>query len=186
MEIFSERLILREYTKDDKHNLYRLFTEKYIQTYEEHLQIKSIGDVEDYLAFHTKNAMSADRTHFYFVLELQSTREFIGIVGYAFVDKVKYNGATGHVAELEYYLLEEHQGNGYMPEALKRVFSYAFENETLIKIFAQCRKSNTNSEKVMIKCGMYKSESQPKPKSVYGVLEERVRYEITFDNYRKI
>ena len=66
-----------------------------------------------------------------------------------------------------------------------RVLSHAFENKNLVKVFAQCRKWNINSEKAMIKCGMYKSESQPKPKSVYGVLEERVRYEMTVDYYRK-
>ena len=178
MELHSERLVIRGFTADDKHNIYRLFTEKYVQTYEEHLQIKNISDAENYLTFRIENAKFSDRTHFYYVLELQSTREFIGILGYAFVDEIEHNGTAGHVAELEYYLLEEHQGKGYMPEALITLLPHAFENKQLVKIFAQCRKSNVNSEKVMQKCGMRKSAIQPEPKCTYGVLEERVRYEI--------
>ena len=185
MELLTERLILREFAKDDKHNLYKLFTEKFVSTYEEHLQMKCISDVEDYLAFHTQNAISADRTHFYFTIELQVTHEFAGIIGYTFVEEINQNDITGRVAELEYYLLEEHQGNGYMPEALKKILSLAFEDDNTVKIFAQCRKSNVNSEKVMLKCGMHKSVNQPEPKVSYGMLEERVRYELTADNYIK-
>jgi len=80
--------------------------------------------------------------------------------------------------ELEYYLLEAHWGKGYMPEALEELILFAFEEVKASKIFAQCHKDNSRSESVMIKCGMHKSQKQPKPKEYKGVLKENVRYEL--------
>ena len=185
MELKTERLILREYAIVDKHNLYKLFSEEFVSTYEAHLP-KNISGIEDYIKFHLTNAKSSNRTHYYYVIELRETREFIGIIGYSFVEEININDITGWVMELEYYLLEEHWNKGYMTEALKKIISSAFEKDNILKIFAQCRKDNVKSEKVMIKCGMYKSAKQPEPKVYNGVLKEPVRYELTADTYVKI
>ena len=178
MELTTERLILRGLEKADNRNLFKLFTENYVSTYEEHIQIKSIADADDYISFHVKNAVSDERTHYYFTINLRESQEFAGLIGFAFVDDIICGGVCGKIAELEFFLLEEFQKKGYMPEALSKILTFAFEVENLVKIFAQCRKSNVNSEKVMIKCGMKKAAVQPEPKTVYGITEERVRYEI--------
>jgi ribosomal-protein-alanine N-acetyltransferase len=183
MEFKTERLILREFARNDKHNLYKLFTEKFVSTYEAHLRMNNISDVENYIKFHLENAVSSNRTHFYYVIELQTTREFLGIIGYSFVEKVDIGGS---VMELEYYLLEEHWNKGYMSEALKKAISLAFEKDKVWKIFAQCHKENIKSEKVMIKCGMSKSAKQPVPKVYNGVLKENVRYELISDKYARL
>jgi len=181
MKFETERLILREYVIDDKYNLYQLFSEDFVSIYEAHLRMKDVSYVEDYIKFHTENAKSANRTHYYFVIELQETFDFIGIIGYSFVEEINLNGIVGSVMELEYYLLEEYWNKGYMTEALKKVISVAFENGHTLKLFAQCHKENVKSENVMIKCGMYKSEIQPQPKAYNGVFKENVRYEIIFE-----
>ena len=185
MKFKTERLILREYGSDDKHNLYKLFSEEFASTYEAHLP-KNISGVEDYIKFHVENAKSSNRTHYYYIIELQETRDFLGIIGYSFVEDINMNGIFGWVMELEYYLLEEYWNKGYMSEALKAILSLAFEQNHAIKIFAQCHKDNIKSEKVMIKCGMYKSAKQPEPKVYNGVLKENVRYELTADNYVRL
>jgi len=178
MELITKRLTLREYAKDDKNNLHKLFSEEFVLTFEAHLP-KNISGIKDYIEFHIENAQSASRTHYYYAIELHETREFVGSIGYAFVEETCINGNSGSVMELEYYLLEEHWGKGYMTEALTKIISSAFEKDSIIKIFAQCHKDNLKSEKVMIKCGMVKSENQPPPKHYNGVLKENVRYEIT-------
>ncbi|MCL2546425.1 MAG: GNAT family N-acetyltransferase [Oscillospiraceae bacterium] len=179
----TERLILREYAKDDNHNLYKLFSEEFVSTYEAHLQMDNISDVDKYIKFHLENAQSLNRTHYYFVIKTQATLDFVGIIGYSFVENININGTGGSAMELEYYLLKEHWRKGYMTEALRKVISLAFENNTIIKIFAQCHIENKQSEKVMIKCNMYKSAKQPKPKAYNGVLKENIRYELSADNY---
>ena len=102
----------------------------------------------------------------------------MGIVGYSFVERIEICGAAGSEMELEYYLLEKHWGRGYMTEALKKAISLAFETANVLKVFAQCHMDNKRSERVMVKCGMRKSEKQPKPKEYNGVLKENVRYEL--------
>jgi len=182
MKSKTDRLILREYTQNDKQNLYKLFKENFVSMYEAHLQMKDISYVEAYIKFYIENAQSSNRTHYYFVIELQETYDFIGIIGYSFVEEIN----DGSVMELEYYLLEEYWNNGYMTEALKKVIALAFEDGNVLKLFAQCHKDNVKSENVMIKCGMHKSEIQPRPKAYNGVLKENVRYEMTASDYRKI
>ena len=182
MEHKTERLILREYALTDSENLYRLFKEDFVSTYEAHLQFNSVSEVEDYIRFHVNNAKSANRTHHYYAIELQNTRVFLGSIGYSFVEEQIIDGNCGRVTELEYYLLEEHWNKGYMTEALKKVISLAFMDGNILRIFAQCHVENTASEGVMIKCGMRKSQIQPRPKMYNGVLKENVRYEISIDN----
>jgi len=186
MEYQTERLILREYAIDDRNDLYKLFTEEFVSTYEAHLQMKSVADVEDYIRFHLQNAASSNRTHHYFIIALRETREFLGSIGFSFVEETELSGVTGPVMELEYYLLEEHWGRGYMTEALKRILALAFEKNHALKIFAQCHVENLKSENVMIKCGMKKSAIQPKPKAYNGVFKENVRYELTADDFMRM
>jgi len=177
MDLKTERFVLREYAMNDRSNLHRLFTEDFARTYEAHLP-KNISDMDNYINFHIENAQAVSRTHYYYVIELQETYEFVGSIGYSFVEETCINGISGSVMELEYYLLEEHWNKGYMTEALTKIISSAFENDSINKIFAQCHKDNHKSEKVMIKCGMVKSDNQPPPKNYNGVLKENIRYEV--------
>lgn len=187
MELMTERLILREYTMEDNYNLYELFSKEYVIQYAPYLHKKSISDVNEYIKFYIDNAKSSNRTHYYFIIELQSTHEFAGIIGYAFVgEEVSIRGITGALVEIEYYLLEKYWHKGYMSEALKKLLKFAFEENGVQKAFAICQTENVKSEKVMVKCGMYKSAEQPEAKVYNGEPKERLKYELTSDNYFRV
>lgn len=185
MEYFTHRLRLREFTRDDKENLYKLFKEDFISTYEAHLQMADVTDVENYIAFHLKNATSSSRTHFYYTIESKENLGFLGVLGYSFVGMTEIGGKSGRIMELEYYLLEAHWGKGYMTEALEKAISLAFLQPDIVKLFAQCHKENIKSEKVMMKCGMLKAEKQPLPKLYNGILKENIRYELTIETHNR-
>jgi len=85
MELRSKRLILRELALDDKCNLFKLFSEELASEYEAHLPTKDIATVQRYVEFHMKNAKLPVRTHYYFVIELRESREFLGMIGLAYV-----------------------------------------------------------------------------------------------------
>ena len=186
MGLKTERLILREFTLDDSHNLFKLFSEDSVAIYEAHLRINDVSDVENYITFHLENAKNLNRTHYYFAIQSQRCCEFLGMIGFACVEEVSINNSTGWVAEFEYYLLERYRNKGYMTEALKSLIEFAFESKNILKVFAQCHKGNTKSENVMIKCGMYKSATQPEPKLYNGVLKENVRYELMIENHGRV
>lgn len=108
----------------------------------------------------------------------------MGIVGYSLVgEEENIRGISGTLVEIEYYLLEKYWHKGYMSEALKRLLTFAFEENSVQKAFAICQIENAKSKKVMIKCGTYKSAEQPEPKVYNGVLKERLKYELTSDTY---
>jgi ribosomal-protein-alanine N-acetyltransferase len=73
-----------------------------------------------------------------------------------------------------------------MSEALKKLLTFAFEKNSVRKAFAVCQIENVKSENVMVKCGMYKSAEQPEQKVYNGVLKERLKYELTSDNYFRV
>lgn len=95
-------------------------------------------------------------------------------------------GVTGASVEIEYYLLEKYWHKGYMSEALKKLLTFAFEENSVRKAFAVCQIENVKSENVMVKCGMYKSAEQPEQKVYNGVLKERLKYELISDNYFRV
>lgn len=146
-----------------------------------------IQDVNVYIRFDIDNAKSSNRTHYYFIIELQPTCDFIGIVGYSLVgEEMNIRGVTGASVEIEYYLLEKYWHKGYMSEALKKLLTFAFEENSVRKAFAVCQIENVKSENVMVKCGMYKSAEQPEQKVYNGVLKERLKYELISDNYFRV
>jgi len=177
MELLTDRLILHEYTKKDNHCLYKLFSEDFISAYVEHLP-KSLSAIDDYIDLYLENSKFPKRTHYFYAIRLRESQEFVGCVGYSFVEEIVINDTHGSVMELEYYLLEKHWGKGFATEAVRRIISSTSMNGNTVKIIAQCHKNNHESEKVLIKCGMVKSKNQPNPKLYNGVLLNNVRYEI--------
>lgn len=56
-------------------------------------------------------------------------------------------------AELGYYLAEEYWGKGIMPNAIRRMTQYLFENFDINRIYAQPFARNTGSRKALEKAG---------------------------------
>ena len=59
-----------------------------------------------------------------------------------------------HRVEIGFALGSRFWGNGYMPEAMKRVCEAAFEDKQIARVQALCDPENTRSSRVMQKAGM--------------------------------
>jgi ribosomal-protein-alanine N-acetyltransferase len=59
-----------------------------------------------------------------------------------------------HRAEIGFALGSAFWGEGYMPEAMKRVCQAAFEDDRIARVQALCDEENTRSSRVMEKVGM--------------------------------
>jgi RimJ/RimL family protein N-acetyltransferase len=186
MELETERLIIRDYKIDDKYNIFKLHNDKNVTYCAPYLYKESLHEAEDRIKYILNDAKSADRTHYYFIIELKSTKAFIGTVGYAVIGAAETATGDKTEVEIEYFLSEAYWNMGYATEALARILKYAFENKRIPKASAWCLAENAASEKVMIKCGMRKTAYLPKPKMYHGVLKDRLKYQITEEDYAEI
>ncbi|SEQ78056.1 GNAT family N-acetyltransferase [Piscibacillus halophilus] len=57
-------------------------------------------------------------------------------------------------AEIGYVLSPDYWGQGIMPEVVREIIRFGFEEMDLVRIQARCFEENTNSERVMKKVGM--------------------------------
>jgi ribosomal-protein-alanine N-acetyltransferase len=83
-----------------------------------------------------------------FNINIQSTKEFIGTIGF------KINCFENEQAEIGYLLLNEYQGNGFMVEAAKSISTLLFEQLDIKEIIGNCACDNLASWKVMESIGM--------------------------------
>lgn len=143
----TERLILRPWRKSDLKDLYeyaRVDGVGQMAGWEPH---KSIEESEFILS------LFMEGKHV-FALELKENRKVIGSLGLeeACVSMgEEYEKLTGR--EIGYVLSKDYWGRGLMPEAVKRVIEYCFENEKYD--FLQCCHAVTNGQsgRVIEKCG---------------------------------
>lgn len=78
----------------------------------------------------------------------QSKRKIIGCV--SFKGKPDINGAV----ELAYDIVEHYQGRGYGYEAAQKLVEWAFTQEKVKKIIAECHVANEASIRILNKLGM--------------------------------
>ncbi len=84
------------------------------------------------------------RTRCFFAVELLSTAEMIGSVGYT---------KTDATADCGWFLRRRFWGNGYACEAVQHMISSAFGSGQLERLTASCLPQNHASRRVAEKCG---------------------------------
>ena len=100
-------------------------------------------DAEAYI----KSMLSADKDSTYaFAITLDD--KAIGSIGVFQQDNIHFR-----TAEMGYYIGEPYWGHGYMPEAVKEVMRYAFEELKVPVIYCGHAKANINSSRLQDKCG---------------------------------
>ena len=80
------------------------------------------------------------------------------------------------VGMLMYWVLPEHQGNGYVTEATELALDYAFEERRLAKVFAHVLVPNEGSWHVLEKLGFQREGRQRKESFVDGERVDTYRY----------
>ena len=118
---------------------------------------------------------------FRWVVELKDTHELIGSIDVASKTYLRFG-----TAEIGYCYGEKFWGNGYAPEALKRVIKYLFEEVDLEVLFAEHMEKNPNSGKVMKKAGMvYEGVIRGRVIDHDGIRNDLLSYSITKEEYQK-
>ena len=107
-----------------------------------------------------QQAAAVERGRFFFAVDLLSTGEMIGDVGYTKCDP--------RTADCGWFLLKRFWGHGYASEAVRQLITLAREDDQLERLTASCRLENASSLHVAEACGFRRS----------GQTEQRVYFEL--------
>lgn len=145
MTFETERLILRPWEMDDLQTLHKLAKDPHVGPpcgWNPHADIKeSKGVLEDILM-----------NDYTFALVLKETGEVIGDISLMPYSESRFpeNEKQGEVG---FWLGYPYWGNGYMPEACKRIVKYGFDDLKLERIWCAHNLENEKSKRVQEKSG---------------------------------
>ncbi|RAL24173.1 GNAT family N-acetyltransferase [Thermoflavimicrobium daqui] len=113
------------------------------------------------------NEMKDQDLKYFFGIYLIETNELIGTITLSEVvrDALQY-------CFIGYYLDQNHNGKGYMTEAVRLVVSYAFDNLKLHRIEAGVMPHNIGSMRVLEKAGFHKEGIAKKNVKINGRWED--------------
>lgn len=140
--IETDRLILRDFTMDDLDDFY------------EYAKSPNVGPNAGWEPHSSKEISEKILTNFLekdceWAIVYKGTNKLIGSFGYH-----KDNTRNADKAfMIGYCLAEEYWGMGLMPEAVKRVIQYAFEESDCILLSVRHFPFNSKSKSVIEKCG---------------------------------
>lgn len=142
----SDRLMLRKMSLEDAPDLF---------------EYASDPEVAQYTTWHPHQSLKDSHIFLNSILEKYQTHESFNW-GIIHKDDGKLIGTCGfvhwvrshHYAEIGYALSRPYWGQGYMPEAVKAVLAFAFQETDLNRIEAECKLPNHASATVMEKVGM--------------------------------
>lgn len=169
VKLTTERLILRRFTLDDAEDMFRNWaaSEK-VTRYLTWEPYKNTDDVKGYIQYVIESCEQPD--HYDWVIEYKELGQVIGSIG---VISLREDIAA---CEIGYCLSDKFWGKGIMPEALREVIRFLFEEVGMNRIQATHDVNNPNSGRVMEKCGMqYEGTMRQASKNNQGVCDSVMR-----------
>jgi ribosomal-protein-alanine N-acetyltransferase len=150
-ELISPRVILRSLNESDADFIYSLRSDPRVNKYIDRDPATSVEQATEFISKVNDNIAAG--TSYYWSILLKDTLEMIGTI-------CLWNLSEDRkTAELGYELLPDHQGNGYMDEAIREVISFAFRNG-FTKLEAFTHKDNQASTKLLMKNQFVLSEEK--------------------------
>ena len=154
MELQTKRLILRPWKESDTEALY-----KYAQN-------PNVGPIAGW-APHTsiensreiiKTVLSAPETY---AVVLKETGEAIGSIGIMTAkSEIHSANISDNECEIGYWIGEPYWGRGLIPEAVKELLRYAFEDLRQNKVWCGYYDGHEKSKRVQEKCGFIYSHTE--------------------------
>jgi len=177
----TERLIIRDYKPEDLETHFTLFSDREAMYYPRGMYIETIEEAKNNLDKVINEIDKKDRQLYFLRIEDKQNNAHIGDIGYT-VEKIT---PVGKIVGAGYALRPEYWSKGYATEAFKEVIRFAFEEDNVFRITADCMKENIGSEKVMIKCGMIKEAEFKSCTWHDGQIKDRVSYRLLKSEWKK-
>lgn len=141
--IETTRLVLREITKKDAENFYRLRSSKEAMRFIDKPLAESLDEIRSFIKYIDKKRK--DNETISWGISLKENGELIGTISYHSIEKENYR------AELGYMLLPEYWRQGIISEAIPKVINYGFNNMKLHSIAANINPNHQVSRKILEK-----------------------------------
>lgn len=141
----TSRLILRPWKESDAESLYEYAKNPFvgpIAGWPVHTSVENSRQI-------IKGVLSADETY---ALTLKSNDKAIGSAGLLIGDKSNLN-IKADSGEIGYWIGEPFWGQGFIPEAVRELMCYAFEELNISTLWCGYLDGNEKSKRVNEKCG---------------------------------
>lgn len=168
--IETERLLLRRITNDDVNEVFELRSNPETMKY---IPRPLVKDNEDALAHITMIEEKIEsNVGINWGITLKDNPKLLGIIGFYRMQPENYR------AEIGYMLSPDFHGKGIIPEAVKRLIKYGFDDLKLHSIEAVIDPENFASEKVLEKCGFVKEAHLKESEFWDGKFLDKVIYSL--------
>jgi ribosomal-protein-alanine N-acetyltransferase len=172
--IHTDRLLLREIMPDDIHHIYAgLSHADVIQYYG--VSYDSLESTQAQMEWF-KNLRS-EGTGLWWAVCDQNNNTFYGATGFNNINR------NDNSAELGFWLLPEHWGNGYIPEAVRAIIPHGFGELRLAIIEALVETENNNSIAVLKKLRFHHTATDIDCEIKNGRAISLMKFVLTADEY---
>ena len=137
VKLETERLILRNYQKEDMEQVHKYFSNEDVARYEDFYPM-SIEEVAEMVS----EWSSMDNR---LVAVLKDTKELIGSVGYWIDEQGEYS--------IDYDFNPAYGKQGYATEAASKLLQYLFDDMKISKIYGDCDVRNSDSYQLLERLG---------------------------------
>lgn len=177
----TDRLVLRDYQKEDFEAYYKLKKDPKTMYYLQDIQLFDVKSAQDDFRKILEDMLSPNREFYFMHIELKDSREQVGSIGYT----VNQKTPVGKLVHAGYFIYPKFWGKGYTTEAFRRVIEFAFDEDDVYRISTGCLAENTGSEKVMQKCGLIKEAEHVDYEWHDGKIKTRLEYRLLKSEFRQ-
>jgi RimJ/RimL family protein N-acetyltransferase len=147
MKLETERLILREFVRDDWQRVLEYQSDPLYLRYYEWTE-RTPEAAQEFVGWFLEHQKQNPRTKFQLAITLKSTNELIGNCG------IRLDKPNAFQADIGYELDPKHWNHGYATEAAHAVVDFGFSHFRLHRIWSWCVADNLASAHVLEKLGM--------------------------------
>ena len=148
MKIETERLILRDFVKEDWRRVLEYQSDPLYLRYNPWTE-RTPESVQEFVSWFLDNQIEAPRIKFQLAVTLKSNDLLIGNCG------VRIDEVNAIEADIGYELDPKHWNHGYATEATHAIVDFGFSHFGVHRIWADCVADNTGSAHVLEKLGMH-------------------------------
>jgi RimJ/RimL family protein N-acetyltransferase len=147
MRLETERLVLRDFVKDDWQRVLEYQSNPLYLRYYEWTE-RTPEAVQEFVGWFLAHQIQEPRIKYQLAVVLKSNNQLIGNCG------IRMKEANALEADIGYELDPKHWNHGYATEAAHAIVDFGFSNFGLHRVWSWCVSDNVGSAQVLEKLGM--------------------------------